>query len=240
MGADAHKTWMTTLSLNGHSIICKLDTGAEVTAISDDAYSLLGSPNLTTPEKTLYGPSQQQLEVMGQFPGSLTHNGLSVTQPVFVVKGLKTNLLGLPAIVALQLVTRMDSLDSSAEHQIIQIIHQFPTVFKGLGTLGGEYTIQLRSDAKPFSLYSARHIPLPLRSQVKTELSRMESLGVISRVDQPTTWCAGMVVVPKKNGSIRICVDFRPLNESVLREVHPLPRVDNIWLSSLVLKFLVN
>ena len=227
VGADAHKTWMTTLSLNGHSIICKLDTGAEVTAISDDAYSLLGSPNLTTPEKTLYGPSQQQLEVMGQFPGSLTHNGLSVTQPVFVVKGLKTNLLGLPAIVALQLVTRMDSLDSSAEHQIIQIIHQFPTVFKGLGTLGGEYTIQLRSDAKPFSLYSARHIPLPLRSQVKTELSRMESLGVISRVDQPTTWCAGMVVVPKKNGSIRICVDFRPLNESVLQEVHPLPRVDD-------------
>ena len=100
-------------------------------------------------------------------------------------------------------------------------------MFQGLGTLGGEYTIQLRSDAKPFSLYSARHIPLPLRSQVKTELSRMESLGVISRVDQPTTWCAGMVVVPKKNGSIRICVDFRPLNESVLREVHPLPRVDD-------------
>ena len=37
---------------------------------------------------------------------------------------------------------------------------------------------------------------------------------------------AGMVVVPKKNGSIRICVELKPLNESVLREVHPLPRVD--------------
>ena len=55
----------------------------------------------------------------------------------------------------------------------------------------------------------------------------MESLGVISRAVQPTQWCAGMVVVPKKSGSVRICVDFRRLNESVLREIHPLPKVDN-------------
>ena len=35
-----------------------------------------------------------------------------------------------------------------------------------------------------------------------------------------------MVVVSKKSGAIRICVDFRPLNEVVLREVHPLSKVD--------------
>ena len=54
----------------------------------------------------------------------------------------------------------------------------------------------------------------------------MEPLGVISRVDQPTPWCAGMVIVPKENGIIRICVDLKPLNTSVQREVHPLPTVD--------------
>ena len=41
-----------------------------------------------------------------------------------------------------------------------------------------------------------------------------------------TPWCAGMVVFPKKNGKVRICVDLKPLNYSVLREVHPLPKVD--------------
>ena len=54
----------------------------------------------------------------------------------------------------------------------------------------------------------------------------MEALGVISQVDQPTDWCSGMVAVPKKSGSVRICVDLQRLNESVLREVHPLPRVE--------------
>ena len=55
----------------------------------------------------------------------------------------------------------------------------------------------------------------------------LSKIGVICKVDEPTPWCAGMVVVPKKEGAVRICVDLKPLNENVLREVHPsLPRVD--------------
>jgi len=55
----------------------------------------------------------------------------------------------------------------------------------------------------------------------------MESLGVISPVDQHTPWYAGMVIVPKQNGSIRICVDLKPLNTSVQCEVYPFPTVDD-------------
>ena len=54
----------------------------------------------------------------------------------------------------------------------------------------------------------------------------MEKFGLISKVDKPTLWCAGMVVVHKKFGDVRNCVDLKPLNESVLRERHPLPGVD--------------
>lgn len=56
----------------------------------------------------------------------------------------------------------------------------------------------------------------------------MESMGVISKMDEPTLWCAGMVVAPKKGGAIRICMDLKPLNENVIREVHPLPKVHEI------------
>ena len=61
--------------------------------------------------------------------------------------------------------------------------------------------------------------------------TEFEALCVISKVDIPTPWCAGMVVAAvaqKPNGAFRICVDLKPSNESVLREGYPLPRVDEI------------
>ena len=105
-------------------------------------------------------------------------------------------------------------------------MERFPKVFLGLGTWGDEYTIKLQYDARPFSLFTPRKVPFPLRDKVREELERMERLGVISKVEDPTPWCDGLVVVPKRSGSVRLCVDLKPLNESVLREVHPIPSVD--------------
>jgi len=52
-------------------------------------------------------------------------------------------------------------------------------------------------------------------------------MGVISKVTEPTEWCAGMVVVPKPGGKVRICVDLTKLNLNVCREQHILPSVEN-------------
>ncbi|KAJ8356774.1 hypothetical protein SKAU_G00195680 [Synaphobranchus kaupii] len=46
--------------------------------------------------------------------------------------------------------------------------------------------------------------------KVKRELSRMESLGVISRVEEPTDWCSGIVVVPKKTDSAKYTTFITP------------------------------
>ena len=56
----------------------------------------------------------------------------------------------------------------------------------------------------------------------------MESLGDISKVEQSTSWCTGIVAIPKQSGSIRICVDLKPLNLSVQRQTYPLPTVEEI------------
>ena len=55
----------------------------------------------------------------------------------------------------------------------------------------------------------------------------MDQMEIISKVDEGTEWCAGVVVIPKANGKVRICVDLTKLNESILREYHPLPSVDH-------------
>ena len=86
-------------------------------------------------------------------------------------------------------------------------------MFRDLGNLGEEYHIKMREGLRPYGLFTPRNVPIPPRTKVKEELDRMEELGVIAKVTEPTPWCAGMVVVPKKSGSVRICVDLKPLNE---------------------------
>lgn len=105
-------------------------------------------------------------------------------------------------------------------------MEEFPQLFCGLGKLEGAYSIKLRPDATPYSLCTPRHVAIPLLPNVKAELERMQDLGVITPVEEATDWCAGMVVVPKANGKVRICVDLTKLNESVCREKHPIPSVD--------------
>ena len=147
----------------------------------------------------------------------------SSQETVFVVKGLQRNLLGLPAIKALHLVSRVDTVVSTKQ----EVEREFPGLFQGLGNLGEPYTIQLKADSKPHAIYTPRNVPIPLQERVRDELIKMENAGVISKVSQPTEWCAGMVVVPKRSGALRICVDLKPLNENVLREVYPIPTVTN-------------
>ena len=220
------KSWTTTISLNGQKLKFKLDTGAEVTAVSKATWQVLGKPELQQPNRHLSGPAGQQLQVRDYLMGRLSHKGKHTTQQVFVVDNLSTNLLGLPSITTLGLVARVDATSLKGALSKEEVKKNFPKIFQGLGNLGEEYHVKLRPDAEPYALFAPRRIPLPLRPKVIEELERMEKAGVISKVTEPTPWCAGMVVVPKKSGAVRICVDLKPLNKSVLREVHPLPKVD--------------
>ena len=212
--------WNITIQVEGNDVCFKLDTGAEVTVVGERVLHSLDSKKLQTPTKRLCGPDQTPLEVLGEIPVKLVYKNRSCKHSVFIVKNLQQNLLGLPAIRSLSLLTPIEMVDAP-------IPEQYPSLFNGLGTFPESYEIRLKQDAKPFALFTPRSVPLPLRKKVEDELARMESLNVISRVDEPTPWCAAMVVVPKRNSeTVRICVDFRPLNECVLREVHPLPKVE--------------
>ena len=214
--------WMTKIMLNGQEIEFKIDTGADVTVIPESNHDATRDGPLAPPGRSLSGPSQQTLDVLGQFSGRLNRNDTEVKQDIFVIHGLQKALLGRPAIECLKIVSQVEQV------QTTDTIDRFPQLFSGLGRLKERYKIKLRSDAKPFALSTPRRIAVPLLPKVKAELQRMENLGVISKIDTPTEWCAGMVVVPKPNGAVRICVDLTKLNDSVCREHHILPSVEHV------------
>ena len=221
--SDSPSAWKVAIKVGVHPTIFKLDTGAEVSAVCEEFFQTLGKP-LQKPSKLLYGPSHHSLDVTGQFEEVLHYKDRSSQQKIYVVRGLTTNLLGLPAIVSLHLASRVDTTTVADYKSLIE--ECFPKVFKGLGNLGDPYVIKLAQGAMPHAIYAPRTVALPMRPRVQEELDRMESMGVISRVEEPSQWCAGMVAIPKKNGKLCICVDLKHLNEAVLREVHPLPKVD--------------
>ena len=56
--------------------------------------------------------------------------------------------------------------------------------------------------------------------KVEDEINGLVKSGVIESVDEPTYWCAAIIVVPKPNGNVRLCVDLTKLNEGVCRELY--------------------
>ena len=76
----------------------KLDTDAKITAISETTFHSLTDTTLKRPSKALHGPAHTPLKVIGQFTGNFKYNNSRCKLHVYVVKDLKTNLLGLPAI----------------------------------------------------------------------------------------------------------------------------------------------
>lgn len=216
--------WMTEVKVDNHKTMFKIDTGADVTAVPEQLYVQGQFRKLVRATKILYGPGGIPLKLKGKFAATLSNSKHSTREEVYVVEGLCTPLLSGAAAMTLQLVTRVNniSLDSTET-----VKREFPKLFSGLGKMEGEYTIVLKPGAKPFSLSTPCRISLPLMPKVKEELSRMEQQGVISKVEEPTAWCAPMVVVPKSTGKVRICTDLTELNKSVLREKHPLPSVEH-------------
>ena len=90
---------MANITVCGQPLLFKIDTGADVTAISEEDYrKIKGKGKLAKPSKIPRGPSNQPLLVAGEFIGYLAYQGKSEKHQIFVVKGLKNNLLGLPAI----------------------------------------------------------------------------------------------------------------------------------------------
>ena len=75
-----------------------------------------------------------------------------------------------------------------------------------------------------------------------TQVQQMLSSNVIRPSNSP--WASPMVMVRKKDGRLRFCVDFRQLNAATVKDAHPLPRIDDLldalhgakWFSTLDLK----
>ena len=105
---------------------------------------------------------------------------------------------------------------------------KYPDVFKGVRKLKNRLVqLHIDPDIKPVA-QPIRRTTFSLRSKVEEKIKELVNLDITEPVDGPTPCVNPVVVVPKWQGDIRLCVDMRRANEAILRERHPIPTVDEI------------
>ena len=120
-----------------------------------------------------------------------------------------------------------ESLSPPQQQQLLGLLMDFRDILAGSSAdLGQTTQIQhsiFTGDHKPIR-QPPRRVPVGQRHEVRTELQAMLNKGVI----QPSTspWASPLVLVRKKDGSIRFCADYRKLNAVTRKDAYPLPRID--------------
>uniref|UniRef100_A0A7E4V5X0 Reverse transcriptase domain-containing protein n=1 Tax=Panagrellus redivivus TaxID=6233 RepID=A0A7E4V5X0_PANRE len=80
-------------------------------------------------------------------------------------------------------------------------------------------------ESKPIRLPS-RNIPIPLKEKAKAAVAELVDNGIVEESTSP--WCSQVVLVRKKDGSLRLCVDYRKLNSLTKKDAYPLPNQDSM------------
>jgi hypothetical protein len=211
--------WTETLYCEHGAEQFKLDTGADINVISIERFLSLGfDVNLLQMTKiTLESYTGDIIPVKG------------VCNLLWQYKDKSFNLYFAVANTKCQSVLGRQSCEDIGLIKRINIIklEQYSDLFTGLGCLPGKYHIVIDKSVPPV-ISATRKIPLSLRDRLLDELRNMEQLGVIRKVSHPTQWVHPLVLVAKKNGGIRICLDPRELNVAVRRAHYQLPSLTEL------------
>ena len=137
-----------------------------------------------------------------------------------------------------------EHLSPLQQQQLNGLFKEFSDVFsQGEDDLGCnpllEHTIE--THGPPLRQPYRRQNPA-VRWEEMAQVQQILASDVIRPSNSP--WASPVVMVKKKDGSLRFCVDFRQLNAATVKDAHPLPRIDDLldalhgacWFSTLDLK----
>ena len=188
---------------------------------------------------TLTTYTSELLEVAGQILVEVKHGRQVKQLPLYVVKGNGPSLMGRNWLQHIKLNWQSLNIasvpDSKTQNinwqkQIESLIQTHKNVFVDelcqMKTF--EATLQLKPGAKP-KFCKARPVPFALKAAIERELDRLESEGILEKVSY-SEWAAPVVPVPKPEGNIRLCGDYKvTINPQLEVDQYPLPKPDNIF-----------
>lgn len=228
---------------NKHMLQLVVDTGASVSILPEAVYKKHFSQcTLNKPKIKLVTYAKEDLPVIGCLSAlaSVSAND-NVVPATFYVVTAGSPLLGLDLIRLLNLdivsgkVKHIDHEGEIApaplqttEHSTSAVHAVSPVSATHLGCVKGFiHKVQVNSTVTPVR-QKLRRLPLSIRKEVSTELNRLLTAGIIESIDA-SEWVSPLVVVRKRDGNIRLCVDLREPNKSVIMDCYPLPHMEDLF-----------
>ncbi len=219
--------WWTRVQLPYGTLTFKVDTGAKGNVCSLRDLRKLGYDlrDLVPSNVVLISFTKRLVQPVGTLITKARVNGVTIPYVMHVVEQCNSPLLSLPSAVLANLVrvpVQTERQEQQSHFFPQRDVHEF-SVHKG-------EIVHLKLKDMP-KQFPPRRIALALQKQTRFELEEMQRDGIIEPITEPSEWCHPMLVTPKPNGRLRVCMDPRYLNEFLVRAIHPFPDMDQVFAS---------
>ena len=218
--------------VEGNPLVMEIDTGAEVSVISEGTRQAI-FPGLQPTKSSilLKTYTNEVMSVVGELQVKVQYGEQTETLKLIVVSGRGPSLLGRDWLQKLRLHWQnIFHQNSSSLTELSSLCTKYASIFKDeLGTVSAhQATLQVNSEAAP-KFHKARPVPFAIKEAVGAELDRLECEGILKKVDH-SVWAAPIVAVPKKDGKFRICGDYKvTVNKFLDVDQYPLPKPADLF-----------
>ena len=227
-----HVIWVSP-EVQGRVVKMELDTGSAVSVLPYKQYkehfghvklekSLVTVKTYTGQKITHKGEMKCNVKFKGQ-EKELTLQVVETSRPALFVRDFLSKMqLNWGEIKVLKLSKTPGRV---LQRKVDQLLQQYESVFsEGVGILKGHKAdLTVFEGCQPIS-HKPRQVPYALHPKVEVELARLERDGILSKVEY-SEWAIPIVPVVKRNGSTRVCGDFKiSVSPVLLAEQYPLPR----------------
>jgi transposase InsO family protein len=204
-----------------------IDSGSPINTVTEDVWAEIirhkvpvrdvKSASECNREFHAYG-SHTPLKVIARFNSKLKVDHLECEAVFFVIQNAKKSLISKATGEQMGLL-RVGLEILHVKGSNMESIKPFPLL--------PVKPISLHIDSKVIPVKQQYYrVPAALQDRTTEKLKWMLDADIIEKVNEPVDWISPMLVIPKSNGDIRICIDMRAANKAIKRINHPMPNLD--------------
>lgn len=214
--------------VNGVALQMELDTGASVSLISEKIWKeTFPESELVKSDVLLKTYTGEKLHVLGEMQAQVVYNKQQKCLPLLVVSGSGPSLWGRNWLTEIRLNWRFIKQISKGFEPLVD---KYSEIFRNeLGTLKSIKVKLVVPENTPAKFFKPQPVLYAIHGAIERDLERLENLGVIEKTNY-SDWAAPIVAVPKADGTMRICGDYKVTINPVLQvDQYPVPKAEDLF-----------